>query len=546
MSFLEATKVLRAFAGGPSLSVLLAMSGTSTPLELYLRAEAARRQRALELETLPFGTLQQHLLLPASAENHLEVALLLPWDLVQELDWRTGVAEHDVQGDVLWQRAQAVLDRLQARRTPVVYIDAPTPPLSLRAGEGARLRAQLSLAVRAAGGVVLPEEVFALSSYLGSGVPVAGSHMARVATAIVDAVLPVLDASKKVLVTDLDETLWKGIIGDDGVEGIHAGADEKGYPHYLYQTLLKRLRGDGVLLAVVSKNDLEVARGPFRSGRTLLAESDFVALLASWNPKSAQIEALAEQLNLGLDAFVFVDDNPVELEEVSRKLPLVRCHQFPQHLRDVPALLERIAEDFPRTMVTEEDRARTELYRRRLATMAPREAAAADLQAFLRDLDMTLLIADRSHGSRDRAIQLINKTNQFNANGRRFTEEEVATVLDAGGRLLTATLSDRSGSHGEILTMLVDADGVLRAFVMSCRVFQRRVEHAVLGWLMEAGRPLQIDYAPTEKNGPFRSFLTALGVSATQTGVVTVDSARIQEDQESVRGLFRWTTPEDR
>jgi FkbH-like protein len=545
VSFLDATRVLREFSGGRTFSLLLTMSGTSTPLELYLRAEAARRQRALQLETLPFGTLHQHLVLAGERTTDREVALLLPWDLVQELDWRTGVTDQPTTHEELWSRAKAVLERLRVREVPIVYIDAPIPPLFMGTGESRRLRAQLSSAVRAAGGEVLPDEMFALPSYLASGVPVAGIQMSRVATALIEAVLPASIVSRKVLVTDLDETLWKGIIGDDGVDGVFSGADERGYPHYLYQTLLKRLRMDGVLLAVVSKNDQEVALGPLRNGRTLLTESDFVAVLASWNPKSAQIEALAEQLNLGLDAFVFVDDNPVEIEEVSRRLPQVACHQFPQQLRDLPALLEAVAADFPRTVVTEEDRARTELYRRRLATMAPREATAEDLHVFLRDLGMTLHIADRGAGPRERAVQLINKTNQFNANGRRFADDEVAAILDAGGRLLTASLADRSGSHGEILTILIDRDAVLRAFVMSCRVFQRRVEHATLGWLASTlALPLRVDYAPTEKNGPFRSFLTGLGASDTHEGLITIDTDRLLSDRAVVQELFQWVPPE--
>jgi FkbH-like protein len=160
--------------------------------------------------------------------------------------------------------------------------------------------------------------------------------------------------------------------------------------------------------------------------------------------------------------------------------------------------------------------------------MAPSDLAGADLGRFLRDLQMTLTIHDRSQGDRTRAVQLINKTNQFNLNGNRVTDDEVAGVLQNGGRLLSATLDDRSGSHGEILACLMRADGAITALVLSCRVFQRRVEYAFLAWLAaQANPPRGVQWARTPRNAPLRQFLGEVAGPLNGAGFVRLDPATI-------------------
>jgi FkbH-like protein len=269
-------------------------------------------------------------------------------------------------------------------------------------------------------------------------------------------------------------------------------------------------------------------------------------VLAGYGAKSAQISHLARSLNLGLESFVFVDDNPVELAEVATALPQVTIRTFPDRDEGIPALFQELAADFRRDVITAEDRNRTEMYRRRFESIAPIELAGADLTAFLRELSMTLTIHDRSSGDRTRAVQLINKTNQFNLNGRRVEDADIASILAGGGRLYGASLADRTGSHGEILSCLVDSRGVMRAFVMSCRVFQRRVEHAFLAWLCaQAGAPTLLDYAETPRNEPFRIFL--------RDAAFTVSGDAVKLDPDAFRtghgeslGLFALRPPEVR
>jgi FkbH-like protein len=211
----------------------------------------------------------------------------------------------------------------------------------------------------------------------------------------------------------------------------------------------------------------------------------------------------------------------------------------------MPPFLRRLNALLRRERVTEEDRERTKLYRRRLEGMAPSTLSGADLTDFLRELEMELVIHDRSEGDRTRAVQLINKTNQFNLNGRRIPDEEVGEILSRGGKLFTAALQDRTGSHGEILSFLVDEDGVVQSFVLSCRVFQRRVEHAFLAWLAAGNhRPRALRHAPTERNEPFRRFVDHEAFPpGGQDGLLEFDADRFVADFEGSLDLFQLTTP---
>jgi FkbH-like protein len=491
------------------MPLLFAMSGTAEPFLPYLQAAGARAGRSAMPRFLPFNTLGQILATEPRAEEP-EVFLLFPWDFAPEADWRSGIAPERADRDALLARARTQADRLRRRSLArVVYVQAPIPPTTGTPAGDRALELALAAEAAALGASMVDGGAFALGSYFATGCPIGGPALGRVADAAVEALLALRPAPCKLVVTDFDNALWAGVVAEDGVDGVAFAPEGPGFRHFVYQTLLARLRQEGVLLAGVSRNDPDIAWAPIRSGRMTLREDDFVAVLASYHPKSAQIREIATRLNLGLDAIVFVDDNPVELSEVAQQLPGVVCLPFPTRDEDLPALLAALASRCASAAITAEDRERTTLYRRRLEGLAPVDASAADLTTFLRELDMRLEIHDRTSGDRARAVQLINKTNQFNLNGRRWSDADVADVLARGGKLLGASLTDRSGSHGEILALLVGADDVAEAFVMSCRVFQRRVEHAVLATLVARGAaPASFRFATTERNGPMRAFLS--------------------------------------
>lgn len=539
MTFVEASKILRAFEGGPALRIHLAASGTTDPLLLYVRAAAAVRGRSAEVSTLAFGTLGQALLSEPDA-NQREVVLLMPWDLVPECDWRSGIPAHLGPPHQLLEGARRVAQRLLRRRSRMLYLPADMPPVYLDPSAQSVLTNGLLAITTELGVSVLDRQTFSLGKYLAEGVPVTGGRMGDVAEAIVTAALGEDALTAKVVVTDLDNVLWAGLAAEEGPDGVECSAEGRGFRHFLYQGLLRRLKLSGVLLAAVSRNDLSIARAPIVAGKTMLSDTDFVGILASYEPKSTHIRRLAASLNLGLDAFVFVDDNPVELAEVGSAVPLVRCLQFPLHDDQLPAFLRDLAAFFPRHAITVEDAQRTEMYRRRLAAAEslPSGSDGADLSDFLAGLRMELRIIDRTEGDRQRALQLINKTNQFNLNGRRLNEGEVSAILQAGGRLYTAHLDDRTGSHGEILACLIDKSNCVRAFVLSCRVFQRFVEHGFVCWLVgRLDEDPTFDFAPTERNSPIRFFLEDPAFVVEAAGI-RLDRARFMRTNASRLDLF--------
>jgi FkbH-like protein len=536
VSFLEAQRVLKGFKGGTPLAFLFALSGTADPFELYLRGAAAKRGRSAQVTLLPFNTLAQALRgIPDPA--NVEVFLLLPWDFIPEADWRSGMPE-STDEDHLRSSAMETASLLERRSSArLLYLPAPLPPLLPTSARSAALGLWLESLAAGLGARVLSRDAFTLAGYFASGCPISGNWMGQVAEAVVDAATGLVAEPKKVLVTDLDNVLWGGLIVDDGLDGIECEPRGHGYRHFVYQSLLRRLRHEGTLLAAVSRNDHEFAIAPFRSGRMLLREEDFVSILASYHAKSAQIRGIAERLNLGLDSFVFVDDNAVELAEVSLALPDVRCVTFPEHSGDLAAFLDEVASLFPHRAVTAEDRERTVMYRRRLEGLVSSDLKSSDLTQFLHGLKMALTIRNGASGDHARALQLINKTNQFNLNGRRLSDEELRAKLEGGARLFAAMLVDRTGSHGEILACLLRADGVISSLVMSCRVFQRRVEYGFLAWLAaQPNPPVGLEWASTARNAPFRQFLSEIAGPPSTDGLVHIDpvalSARYSRDLE--------------
>lgn len=514
MNFLEATKVLKSLQPSERRSCLLAMSGTPDLLSFYLRAHAARRSVALDVATLPFGTLGQHLMGPMAAER--ELLVLLPYDLVPESDPRSGIIEEEPNLDVVAEKTNAFLAPIESRRdVRVAYLPAPLMPVSLDQTKNRQLQHLIGTMIARLDPLWLPAEVFSMSSYLASGCPIDGTNLSRVADLLVDLTEP-RRAPAKVIVTDLDNTLWRGVVAEDGPGGIEFSADGAGFKHFIYQTLLRKLAAAGVLLAAVSRNDEDIVAPAFVEGRMALCKETFIAIRASYGAKSDHIRQLAASLSLGLDSFVFVDDNPVELEEVRTALPEVRVVPFPAPERELASFVDQLMDLFSRHEITAEDRVRTRLYRQRVEAMPTPACASSptELTEFLKGLRMQIVLHDRSFPLGERAIQLINKTNQFNMNGHRVTSPEVDALVARGYLLLTASLTDRSGDHGEIASALVAPDGSLSHFVMSCRVLQRRVEFAIVDYLLRRFGRVRFDYVATERNTPFAQFLEALGVSS--------------------------------
>ena len=507
MKYLEASDKVSKFKFGTPISFILGMSGTSDHLDLYLRAHATSFNIAADPKSIPFGTLTQYLHNPI-IDTPLELFFLLPWDLAPECDWRSGAGYKFIDVNDVLERAKQITKLLSKRpRAYLAYLPAAIPPLCARHSDNDRIAAGLiSLAIDI-GAKLLDAKHFSVASYLSNGCPINGSSMSNVAEELVDLLFSPPLGTCKVIATDADNTLWSGLVGEDGIENVTAEPDGLAFRHFIYQSVLKRLKSAGALLAIISRNDKDMVQAVLMKERMLLNVSDFVSIHADYGAKSTHLKAMAKNLNLGEESVVFIDDNLVELAEVAVALPNVTCLHFPAKDDDLPAFLNKLACLFDCRQITPEDAQRTEMYQRRLP--AELTSNSEGLNDFLGSLNMILTIKDLTNGDWVRAHQLINKTNQFNLNGKRLNESEILKILKGGGRLFTAALEDRSGSHGEILACLIDKNGLVNSLVMSCRVFQRRVEYAFFIWLFHYNKQLitGLDFLATDRNEPIQFFL---------------------------------------
>ena len=312
--------------------------------------------------------------------------------------------------------------------------------------------------------------------------------------------------TRKCLVLDLDNTLWGGVIGDDGVDGIVLGqGSASGEAFLAIQQTALALRDRGIILAVCSKNDDDVARGPFRDHPDMpLKEAHIASFVANWGDKATNLRAIAAALNIGLDALVFLDDNPVERAQVRRELPMVAVPELPAD----PALYPRAllaAGYFEAVAFAQEDRDRADQYRANAERAA--FAGTSDMVGYLASLDMVADFRPFDSVNRARIAQLINKSNQFNLTTRRYTETQVAALeADPTKLTLQVRLVDRFGDNGMISVVVVDrVTWEIDTWLMSCRVLGRRMEEAVLDQvtavaLRQGATVLRGRYVPSAKN----------------------------------------------
>jgi FkbH-like protein len=326
--------------------------------------------------------------------------------------------------------------------------------------------------------------------------------------------------SRRCLVLDLDNTLWGGVIGDDGLEGIVLGqGDPQGEAFVAIQRTALMLRERGIVLAVSSKNNDETARLPFRSHPEMLLQEKHVAVFqANWNDKASNIEAIANELSLGLESFVFLDDNPAERRLVRDRLPEVAVPE----LGEDPALYVRTllaAGYFEAVTFSAEDQKRADFYQDNARRVAL-QRATGDLDAYLKSLDMTITFQPFDEVGRARIAQLINKSNQFNLTTRRYSEAQVGELeSDPTCFTLQIRLVDTFGDNGMISVIICRRDAEewqIDTWLMSCRVLGRRVEQAVLQELVSHARARGIRriigiYRPTERNSLVEDHYAKLG-----------------------------------
>lgn len=546
MKFLEAKKILRNNPAGTDLEVLVAASGQTENLSPYLEAHFALVGYSLSVNRLPFNTLQQALL--SEREPPLPTLyLLFPWDFCGWFDWRSYRVNESKNVEEYYDEIKQVAARLSVGSNIILYVPAACPPITEAAHHQESLQNTITSTVLKLNGLVLEADVFDLLGYIENGLAIKNAQAAKVSRNMCETYLnhqKKFSSPKKIIITDLDNTLWGGVIGEDGVTGLNVDRQGAGARHYLYQTFLKRLSKNGVLLAVVSKNDEDLARQPFQVLSMPLAHEDFVIFKTGYGKKSALLKALLQELNLGEDAAIFVDDNPVEIDEVSQRCPSLVCLEFPAELDQLPTFFTELSARLRREVLTDDDKRRSGYYALK-ARVESAQVAARSPEEFLLSLDMKLMVNQRDGDNFARALQLINKTNQFNLNGQRITEDELKNALSNGARLYTAGLSDKFGDHGEVIACLVDAENVIRYFVMSCRVLQRKVENRFLLWLLEELNlnSIKMAFLITERNSPFVLFLKdELGVPDSELSVKHQAKEIITAHKESLSTSKEWLT----
>ncbi|SDS24067.1 D-glyceryl-ACP synthase [Halopseudomonas xinjiangensis] len=540
-------------AGLTSRRVAILASHTVDQLVPALRVAGLERRLALSVHVAPYGMYRQALL-----TDDTDLARFAPQVVVLALDARDAPIQLPLQsGDedvaeaiqlrvdelrMLWRRARErftaqIIQQTLVPMDPPVFgsYEALVPAAPYNVVQ--RLNHAIRLAAREEGVLLLDLAWHAAQGSYGDGLadavrwhqakqlvspnlaPLYADHLARVIAASAG-------LSRKCLVLDLDNTLWGGVVGDDGVNGIQIGqGNPTGEAYLAFQHYVALLARRGIILAVCSKNDLAVAEAAFEHPEMVIKRSDIAAFVANWDDKAGNLRRIASMLDIGLDSLVFVDDNPAERDIVRRELPQVAVPELPEDVADYAA---RIAAGgyFEAVSFTADDAARGRSY----ALNVERKAAlgqATDMDGYLRGLQMVMQATQVGPSELPRTTQLINKTNQFNLTTRRYSEAQVERFArDPRSLALAIRLSDKFGDNGLISVVLGGPEDqaaedslLIDSWVMSCRVLGRQVETAVLDALVQLARSKGYEtligvYRPTARNGMVAEHYPKLGFEA--------------------------------
>ena len=539
MRITEALKILHA-AGKTSKAFPVTLACGFTPLHLstFLGAHLQQRlpERRVEVSTGLYGDLAGALERLGDTTSDA-IALVIEWsDLDPRLGFRSsgawgGAAVSDILSSLpsVLQRIKAALEAMP-RGIPVAVCmpTLPLPPLFHTPGWQAS-HAELALddmlatfahelqalpSARVVNARRLAEESsaaqrFDLKSDLLTGLPYTLSHAGAVASALAQLLLSA--PPKKGLITDLDDTLWSGLVGELGPENVSWDLTSHTALHGVYQKLLASFAQEGVLVAVASKNDAAVVQQALEREDILIPASSLFPMEVHWEAKSGSVARILQSWNISADSVVFVDDSPLELAEVAAAHPGIECIQFGGY-----EMLRRLRDLFGKSSLSEEDSLRAASIRRSSEFRA--SSAGSSSEDFLKSLNAVVSF-DFPEQPDARSLELVNKTNQFNLNGIRYTEAEWAKKLLHNDAVCVAiSYEDKFGPLGKISVLQGQQEGRtlhLDVWVLSCRAFARRIEHQCLRLLFDhyAVDAIEFSFAKTAKNGPFSDFLSSLSAA---------------------------------
>jgi len=542
MTLLDALEVLKGSNSSTARTQETSLACGFTPLHLktFLAAHLCLRfpgSRA-EIRTCLYGDLAGNLerLQPS---NDCAVCVVLEWtDLDPRLglrslgSWRS-VDIPDIVGSARRQSERIISIVKQLAERVRIYLSTPTLPLppifhsrgvqahryecelrEIVANVASRLSMDPKIRIVSAerlGELSPPGQRFDPKAEISTGFPYTLEHASALAESL--AIL-ILDAPpKKGLITDLDDTLWSGILGDVGVEGVEWDTSPNSHAHGLYQRFLASLASAGVLLGVASKNELALVQQALARKDILLSKDMLFPLEINWGPKSRSVEQILKKWNIAADDVVFVDDTAMEVAEVQSAFPQMECLLFPKNdLSGVWELLRGLRDRFGKHSLTAEDDFRLLSIRTNAKCENFLHAGGAAAEHFLRDALPKVAFSFGPDPLDARAFELLNKTNQFNLNGRRLSEPQWRSFFqNSNAFLLTAKYGDRYGPLGKIAVIIGRTDITrlyINFWVMSCRAFSRRIEHQCLKYLYEKTGADEIifEFESTPRNGPIQAF----------------------------------------
>lgn len=364
--------------------------------------------------------------------------------------------------------------------------------------------------------------------YMGK-IPYSNEGCRIIAETIDKALVLLSHTSKKVLVLDLDNTLWGGILGEDGIAGILLSDDHIGGIYKRVQQMIKAIKDSGVLLAIDSKNnEFDVQEIWDKHPHMILRREDFSAIKINWDDKTDNICSIAKMLNLGLDSFVFIDDTPAERDNIHKRLPEVTVPDFPARIEEYPEFISEVFEHyFKRIRMTEEDRTKTRQY----VENALRDEIAKGMtyEKFLQSLNLKVERVSIDDSKLERIVQLHGKTNQFNLTTMRYTRAEIEKMIAGQYSIYAYRVSDKFGDYGLVAVIIVDLEKVeICSFLMSCRIMGKQIEDYVIddveSDLLKRGyKTLYAKYIKTKKNTPVAYLYDKLGYSIIRSDEAETD-----------------------
>ena len=580
MKLVEALEILKGIEGrkGGTLRCVLAAGLNPLHFKTFLAAELSLlfADQTIEISDGLYGDLLGNLDRLTKADAKADIGIvLIEWS---DLDPRLGIRSTarwtaSELADILSSAKVNALDIQRAieetgQRLPLVvcFPTLPLPPISFVPGwQAGSFELDLRMIVQtitskvsqcARVRVLSPQQIDLLSplrerldvkSEISTGSPFHLPHASALAHCL--ACLTQWPVPKKGLITDLDDTLWRGIVGEVGIDRISWSIDHHSQMHALYQRFLGALASEGVLIGVASKNHSSIIEEALRRQDLSLSPSAFFPIEASWGPKSQSVTRILQTWNVAPDSVVFIDDSSLELAEVKASHPEIECLQFPtQDSAAIYDLLLHLRDLFGKSAILAEDSLRMESIRRSCERAEVLDPAAPTSQGFFKSVEAEMSFNFSKAPLDPRALELVNKSNQFNLNGKRYTEASWQNyLLDPTSLLLLVSYKDKFGPLGKVAALAgrrKERRMIVNTWAMSCRAFSRQLEYKCLAELITKFDvdEIEFEYLQTDRNGPMRDFLRAImGVDPTPRSTISREVLEMRLDillktQEATNG----------